>query len=108
MTGYYTADDCHADDFAALIAERIDPATLQFTNSVQSNVPIYTAADLDSSLSTLQDRRALMAEWASVLNDHGGVVLLKGVIPDLSVAEPLFTSSLSIIFTTPAIASDPY
>ena len=87
MNGYYSADDCRIEDFTALIAQELDPAALRFASSVQGNIPIYAAANVDAALSVPDRRRALLAEWASVLGDHGGVVVLKGAVPDIDAID---------------------
>ncbi len=87
MNGYFTTEDCRIEEFEALIAEPLDPAALQFTNNVQKNVPVYAAADTAAALGAADSRRALMAEWARVLGDLSGVVVLKGAMGDLAAVD---------------------
>lgn len=87
MNGYYSAKDCQIEAFKALIAEQLEPATLRFTGNVQKNIPVYAVAELTEALSDPADRKSLMAEWAHVLGQSSGVVVLKGAMADLEAVD---------------------
>lgn len=80
MSGYYTTEDCRIEEFEALISKPLDTASLRFTSEIAQNIPIYSAADTSAALDSPVDRQALMAEWARVIGDLSGVVVLKGAI----------------------------
>ena len=85
--GYYTQDDCRIDDFKALIAQPLDSAQLRFASEVVGNIPVYSTADTTAALNDPTDRQALMAEWARVIGDLSGAVVLKGAVPDLDALD---------------------
>ena len=87
MTGYFSEADCNIDDFKELIAEALDPAALSFTDTVEKNIPIYDAATVSGSLAKQDTRRQIMAEWADVLGQQSGVVVLKGAMSDLEAVD---------------------
>ncbi len=87
MKGYYTEEDCRIDEFEALISEPLDPGALRFASEVRENIPLYGAAEVAAALSHPEHRRALMAEWAYVIGDLSGVVVLKGAIGDLAALD---------------------
>ena len=87
MTGYYSVDDCRIDEFKELISQPLDSSDLHFASRVEDNVPVYNAADVQAALAVPIDRRALMAEWATVLGDLSGIVVLKGAVPDLAAID---------------------
>jgi ectoine hydroxylase-related dioxygenase (phytanoyl-CoA dioxygenase family) len=87
MTGYFSETDCNIDDFKALIAEALDLATLSFADTVEKNIPIYSAATVSSALAKQDTRRQVMAEWADVLGNCSGVVVLKGAMSDLEAVD---------------------
>ena len=75
--GYYRAEDCELEDFAALTARRLDAAELPLAAAIEKNLPVY---DMDALRPLLEDaarRRALMAEWAQVLRASAGALVLK-------------------------------
>ena len=88
--GYYKKDDCHIGDFANLCAQRLDAADLRFAAEVAQNVPIYDVASLgDAFGDTFGDRgrrRALMGEWARVLGEGAGALVLKGAADTGAIA----------------------
>ena len=89
MTGYFTADDCHIDEFEALISEPVDPAHLKFASLVEHIVPVYGAERVAQALAAPASRRELMAEWARVFGELSGVVVQKGALPDLDTDPPI-------------------
>ena len=79
---YFDEDSGTLDELAALTARRVDPVALDFAAGAEKNVPFY---DMDALRPLLDDparRRALMAEWADVLGQGAGVVVLKRAYAD--------------------------
>ncbi|MDV7145709.1 phytanoyl-CoA dioxygenase family protein [Tropicimonas sp. TH_r6] len=93
----FTPSDCKIEEFEALISEPLDPGRLQFASSVEFNIPIYTATETEAALAAPDTRRALLAEWAQVLGDLSGVLVLKGAIPDLDAVDAATTAFEAII-----------
>lgn len=85
--GYFTRNDCRIEDFAALCEQGLDAAAVPQADRIEANIPIYDMARLSSVLGEADSRRALMAEWADVLRNTAGVLVLKNSFPDLSVLD---------------------
>ncbi len=81
-TGFYDAATCDLAEFAALTGQQVDPATTPHADETLRNVPIYDMTRLAPMLCDPDSRRALMAEWARVLNQGAGVFVLKQACPD--------------------------
>ena len=84
---YYTTKDCRIEDFESLISQILEPGDVRFAADVQKNIPIYAAADTAQALADPATRQALMAEWARVLGDLSGVLVLKGAVGDLEAVD---------------------
>ncbi len=84
---YYTAKDCRIEDFKKLISEPLPPGDVPFAADVQHNIPIYAAADTADALADAETRPALMAEWARVLGDLSGALVIKGAVADLDAVD---------------------
>lgn len=84
-TGFYTTDHCDIAAFDQLVSESHAeiPASAA---TVESGIPIY---DMPSLLPRLQgqQRQALLEEWASVLLDGAGVLVLKGLATSEAVVD---------------------
>jgi ectoine hydroxylase-related dioxygenase (phytanoyl-CoA dioxygenase family) len=79
---YYTKNDCRIEDFAALIARQLAPAEVPQAVAVAKNIPIYDAATLATKFANPSARQGLMAEWARVLGDLSGVLVIRQAQPD--------------------------
>ena len=80
---YFDAGNCNIDEFAKLISRTLQPEDAPRAARIVSNVPIYRVSDLGAQLAGVEGRRALMAEWASLLKDQSGVLVLEGAYPDV-------------------------
>lgn len=84
---YLKAEDCRLEDLATLCSQTVSLADYPFAADVQKNVLIYDCPALLPALSNIEDRRALMAEWAEALLTGPGVVVLKGAEPNLAMMD---------------------
>ena len=84
---YMRAEDCRLEDLATLCSQTVSLADYPFASDVQKNILIYDCPALLPTLSTPEDRRALMAEWAEAMLTGPGVVVLKGAEPDLATVD---------------------
>ena len=84
---YMRAEDCRLEDLATLCSQTVSLADYPFASDVQKNILIYDCPALLPTLSTPEDRRALMAEWAEAMLTGPGVVVLKGAEPDLGTVD---------------------
>ncbi|MCK7611625.1 phytanoyl-CoA dioxygenase family protein [Roseibium sediminicola] len=81
---YFDAHSCDIDVFRDLISRTLDPGLAPQADRVVSNVPIYRMADLATALAGDTTRRALMSEWAGLLKDQCGVLVLEGAYEDVA------------------------
>ncbi len=79
---FFDLESGRLEAFAALTAQTLDHADVPFAAYVAKNVPVYDMAKLSGALSNTAKRRALMAEWAWVLGQSSGVVVLKTAFED--------------------------
>lgn len=82
MSGFYSVEDCSLAEFEALIGQELRADSLQFADEVTQNVPVYDAPALAPVLADPDQRRALMSEWAWVLGDRSGIVVIKRAVTD--------------------------
>lgn len=80
--GFYDEADCDLAEFAALTARSVKPADIPHAEAAPQNVPVYDMTRLCAKLSDPSARRALMAEWAQILQHGAGVFMLKQACPD--------------------------
>lgn len=81
-TGFYSADACSLDEFAALTGRALRPEQVPLAKLIEKNIPIYDIPALTKHLSNPEARRTLMAEWATILQSGAGVFVLKQAQPD--------------------------
>ncbi|SPH24816.1 hypothetical protein DEA8626_03849 [Defluviimonas aquaemixtae] len=82
QSGYYASDLCDLSEFASLVARQMAPAEVPNASDIQQNIPAYEVPALADRLEDPNERRTLMAEWASVLNGGAGVFVLMQAQPD--------------------------
>ncbi len=85
--GYYTADACDLSDFAALVLHDVNPRDVPRASETPQNVPVYDMQALSGQLTDVNSRRALMAEWARILQSGAGVFVLRRAYPDTSAID---------------------
>jgi hypothetical protein len=83
--------DLRLDDFRAQVLRTTDPADYPMAIDVWSNVPVYSAATLQSA-----DRRALQSELIRALADGPGVVVFEGAF-DAGVVDQATDAFFAII-----------
>ncbi len=84
--GYFDVEGCALDAFRDLTERTLDPGLLTFASSVRSNVAVYDAANLAAVIGS-ERRQALLSEWARVLGQLSGVLVLKGAYADTGVLD---------------------
>lgn len=80
--GYFDAQHCDIAEFRELIDRELDPGVVPGAHRIASNIPVYRVSELKNALLGQQGRRRLMAEWANVLMNHAGVLVLEGAYED--------------------------
>ena len=86
QTGYFSEMSCSQDKFLALISESLDAKDLKFCEQVEDKIPVYFSAKILEVLSS-SAREELLAEWAYILGERSGIILLKHAISDASVID---------------------
>ncbi|OUS08215.1 phytanoyl-CoA dioxygenase [Rhodobacterales bacterium 52_120_T64] len=81
-SGYFYADECSLDEFVGVVSQSLDKAELSFAAAVEQNIPIYDINALGEKLSQPDTRLHIMSEWADVLRNSAGVLVLKGAYAD--------------------------
>ncbi len=84
---YFTEDDCPVSILTALCDRRTTRDDVPHAEDIVHRVPVYDASALDGVLGVPDLRRDLMAEWAAVLRDGAGIVVLRGAVPDLAALD---------------------
>ena len=84
--GYVSETQCSIDVFVELISEKLFLHELQYASDVKNNIPIYEP-DLVDRILRSDKKKYLLEEWASVLQNRSGVVVLKQAMTDLSAVD---------------------
>ncbi len=85
--GYFDRESCDLDEFKVLTSQNLTSDAVPHAASVEKNVPIYDMHALRPALENADQRKALLAEWARVLEKSAGVIVLKGAFADTSVID---------------------
>lgn len=82
LDGYFDETSCDLETFKDLIGRTLAQEDVPQADHIQANIPVYRAADLAPVMAGDAGRKQLMAEWARVLKDLSGVLVLKGAYAD--------------------------
>lgn len=85
--GYYRSERCNFSDFADITSKTLSADDVPSAGSIEQNIPIYDASGLKDTLTTEDSRRQLMAEWADVLLNRAGILILKNAVTDLAAID---------------------
>ncbi|MEP3049659.1 MAG: phytanoyl-CoA dioxygenase family protein [Roseibium sp.] len=85
--GYFDEASCSLEDFKELVGRQLDRGEVPHADRIVKNVPIYSINGLQNALAGEEGRMRLMAEWARVLKDHSGVLVLKGAYATTSAID---------------------
>ncbi len=80
--GYFGVESGSLADFAALCGRVLSPDELIFTHDVRESVPLYDMPALEGVLADPVQRPRLLAEWAWVLGQSSGTLVLRQAQPD--------------------------
>ncbi|RLJ60109.1 ectoine hydroxylase-related dioxygenase (phytanoyl-CoA dioxygenase family) [Litoreibacter meonggei] len=83
---YFEAGDCDLATFAEITTRKLKPMDVPLAADISLNVPIYDMQTLRPSLADPARRQALMGEWAHVLGQSAGALVLRGAY---SVTTPI-------------------
>lgn len=84
---FYTLQSPDIDAFRTEIDRELTSDLVPNAAGIEKNVPIYEGTAARRMLADPLQRSALMEEWSRVMGDLSGVVVVKGVYPDLDVID---------------------
>ncbi|WP_300015081.1 phytanoyl-CoA dioxygenase family protein [uncultured Roseobacter sp.] len=96
-SGYYDPDACDLSDFIEIVQRETQAADVPQAMGIQKNVPIYAMRALRGVLDDPAGRRSLLQEWARVLLDGPGVLVLSGAYQQTEVLDQATTLYEQII-----------
>ena len=79
---FFDIEGCDLAAFEALTERTIALSDLRFAAEVTKRVPVYDVPALGAALADAAERRALLAEWAWVLGQGPGVLVLRSAYRD--------------------------
>ena len=74
---WYREQDCSLPEFIAALQPRPNDGRLRFATETRDLIPLYDCREFDGALEDASRRADLQAEWAHVLNEGAGVLVLK-------------------------------
>ena len=102
MHAYLSPEDCNLAQFAQQVERQLTYQDVPQAQNIQNNVPIYDVSQLDLSC----DTRVLRAEWADVLSNTAGVLVLKNAYADTSAIDAATAIYDKIIADEKVVKSD--
>ena len=82
--GYYNPEICNLVDFLEIINQKMVDASVPYASEVKKNIPIYDISALQNVIANDKLKRELMAEWAWVLRESAGAIVLRNAYQDTS------------------------
>ena len=86
-TGYYLSEQCKITDFQDIINQRLAEDSVPNAKEIQNNIPIYDIEELQSIFQSETLKNELMAEWAWVLRESSGAIVLRNAYRDTSAID---------------------
>ena len=85
--GYYHSRECNLEDFKKIVDQKLDIGSVPNAAEIQKNIPIYSIEDLQNALQNDELKFELMAEWAWVLKESSGAIVLRNAYKDTAVID---------------------
>ena len=85
--GYYNPDDCNLSDFREILDQDLAVDSVPNAAEIENNIPIYDINALHKVFQSKELRSELMAEWAWVLRESSGAIVLRGAYQDTSAID---------------------
>ena len=82
--GYYNPEACNLVDFLEIINQKLADRLVPHASEVQNNIPIYNISALKNIVENSELKKELMAEWAWVLRESSGAIVLRNAYSDTS------------------------
>ena len=85
--GYYNSEFCNLNDFLEIINQKLTDGSVPHSSEVKNNIPIYDISSLKTVIENDNLKIELMAEWAWVLKESSGAIVLRNAYPDTSAID---------------------
>ncbi len=85
--GYYHSKECNLSDFQKIIDQNLAIDAVPHAKEIQKNIPIYDIEELQNIFQSETLRNELMAEWAWVLRESSGAIVLRKAYRDTSAID---------------------
>ena len=85
--GYYHSRECNLEDFKKTVDQKLDIGSVPNAAEIQKNIPIYNVEDLQNAFQSAELKFELMAEWAWVLRESSGAIVLHNAYNDTTVID---------------------
>ena len=85
--GYYHSGECNLADFKKTVDQKLDIGSVPNAAEIKKNIPIYNIEDLQNTFQNAELKFKLMAEWAWVLRESSGAIVLRNAYKDTTVID---------------------
>ena len=85
--GYFDSEDCNLVDFEKIIDQKLAKDSVPNASEIHNNIPIYNVEELRKNLQNSDLRVELKAEWAWVLKESSGAIVLRNAYQDTTVID---------------------
>ena len=85
--GYYYSRECNLEDFKKTVDQKLDIGSVPNAAEISKNIPIYNIEDLQNALQSEELKFELMAEWAWILRESSGAIVLRNAYKDTTVID---------------------
>ena len=85
--GYYHSEECNLADFQKIIDQKLAIDSVPHANEIKKNIPIYDIEKLQNIFQSDALKNDLMAEWAWVLRESSGAIVLRNAYRDTSAID---------------------
>ena len=85
--GYYKPEACDLSEFQKIIEQSLALASVPNAVAVENNIPIYDVMNFRDALTNASTKSELMAEWAWVLKESSGAIVLRNAYQDTAVID---------------------
>ena len=85
--GYYKPEACDLSEFQKIIDQSLTLASVPNAVAVENNIPIYDVMNFRDVVTYTSAKSELMAEWAWVLKESSGAIVLRNAYQDTAVID---------------------
>ena len=84
---YYHPEQCNLNDFKEIIEKKLSADSVPNSSEIKKNIPIYDNGKLQHFFENEDLKCELMAEWAWILRESSGAIVLRNTYEDTSVID---------------------